>query len=177
MFSWWVYTSKSFQNKNIDTTDACWHISYNIFSDIWLWKLLQQFCETSRGPNFYQNEPRREKVYILTYPLNKDSHRPAHPRSRITVFVVLMKKRFASLSIQNAPSKDSDRTERMHRLVWIFAGGICPKVRFLMLRLKYFIIQFYITKTSLFKYTEILPPKNDNFQIKIPIFFIFLFKT
>ena len=27
-------------------------------------------------------------------------------------------------------------------------------------------IQVYITKTYLFKYTEILPPKNEKFQIK-----------
>ena len=34
-----------------------------------------------------------------------------------------------------------------------------------------------ITKTCLFKNTENLPPKNENFQIKILIFFIFLLKT
>ena len=29
----------------------------------------------------------------------------------------------------------------------------------------------FITKTCLFKYTEILPPKNENFQIKNPDIF------
>ena len=38
---------------------------------------------------------------------------------------------FASLAIQNAPSEDSDQTARMCRLIWIFAGRTCPKVRFL----------------------------------------------
>ena len=33
------------------------------------------------------------------------------------------------------PSADSDQTARMCRLIWIFAGRTCPKVRFLMLRL------------------------------------------
>ena len=42
---------------------------------------------------------------------------------------------FASLGIQNAPSEDSDQTVRMRRLIWIFAGRTCMKVRFLTLRL------------------------------------------
>ena len=42
---------------------------------------------------------------------------------------------FASLAIQNALSEDSDQTARMRRLIWIFAGHTCPKVRFLTLRL------------------------------------------
>ena len=40
-----------------------------------------------------------------------------------------------SLAIQNASSVDSGTTVRMHRLVWIFARRICPRVRFLTLRL------------------------------------------
>ena len=32
-------------------------------------------------------------------------------------------------------SEDSDQTARMRSLIWIFAGRICPKVRFLTLRL------------------------------------------
>ena len=39
-----------------------------------------------------------------------------------------------ALSIQNAPSGDSDQTARRRRLIWIFAGRTCPKVRFLTLR-------------------------------------------
>ena len=42
---------------------------------------------------------------------------------------------FASLTIQNATSEDSDQTARMRRLIWIFAGRTCPEVRFLMSRL------------------------------------------
>ena len=44
---------------------------------------------------------------------------------------------FASLAIQNVRSEDSDQTTRMRRLLWIFAGRTCPKVRFLTLRLKW----------------------------------------
>ena len=37
----------------------------------------------------------------------------------------------ASLVIQNTPSEDSDQTARMRRLIWIFSGCKCKKVRFL----------------------------------------------
>ena len=43
---------------------------------------------------------------------------------------------FAPLAIQNALGEDSDQTARMRSLIWIFAERICPKVRFLTLRLK-----------------------------------------
>ena len=36
---------------------------------------------------------------------------------------------FISLSIQNAPSENSDQTARMRSLIWIFAGRTCPKLR------------------------------------------------
>ena len=39
------------------------------------------------------------------------------------------------LGYQNAASEYSDQTARMRRLIWIFAGRRCPKVRFLTLRL------------------------------------------
>ena len=41
---------------------------------------------------------------------------------------------FASLAMQNVASEDSDQTARMRRLIWIFAGRKCPKVRFLTLQ-------------------------------------------
>ena len=42
----------------------------------------------------------------------------------------------------------------------------------------FFFFFLFITKTCLFKYTEFLPSKNENFEIKILIFFfIFLHKT
>ena len=44
-------------------------------------------------------------------------------------------KKLASLAIQNEPSEDSDLTARMRRLIWIFAGRTCPKVRLLTLQL------------------------------------------
>ena len=40
---------------------------------------------------------------------------------------------FTSLSIQNAHSRDS--YTQMRKLIWIFAGGTCPNVRFLSLQL------------------------------------------
>ena len=40
------------------------------------------------------------------------------------------------LAIQNVPSKDSDQTAWMCRLIWIFTGPICPNVHFQTLWLK-----------------------------------------
>ena len=39
------------------------------------------------------------------------------------------------------------------------------------------LVGYFITKTRLFKYIENFTTKNENFQIKIVIFFIFLLKT
>ena len=39
----------------------------------------------------------------------------------------------ASLAIQNVPNEVSDQTAQMRRLILIFPGCICPKVRFLIL--------------------------------------------
>ena len=36
----------------------------------------------------------------------------------------------ASLTIQNTPSKDSDQTAQMHRLIWIFVGRTCRRYIF-----------------------------------------------
>ena len=43
---------------------------------------------------------------------------------------------FADLAIQNAPSEDSDQTERMRSLIWILTRRTCQIVRFLTLWLK-----------------------------------------
>ena len=58
-------------------------------------------------------------------------------------FIISMNGKIALVAIQNAPSEDSDQTARMRRLIWIFAGRICPvrmracpMVRFLTLRVK-----------------------------------------
>ena len=50
---------------------------------------------------------------------------------------------FASLAVKNRPSEDSDQTARMRRLIRIFAGRTCTRVRFLTLHLLWFLNQFY----------------------------------
>ena len=42
---------------------------------------------------------------------------------------------FASLTIQNAPSEESDQTAQTRRLIWILAGRTCPNAYFLELQL------------------------------------------
>ena len=66
--------------------------------------------------------------------------RPATTQIRLRIRAVWSEsslsawRKFASSAIQNAPSEYPDQTVRMHRLVWIFAGRTCPKVRFLTFR-------------------------------------------
>ena len=42
---------------------------------------------------------------------------------------------FTSLAVRNPPSEDSDQSAQMRRLIWIFAGRTCTRVRFLVVRL------------------------------------------
>ena len=50
----------------------------------------------------------------------EDSNQPVRPYSLIRVLVI--RRIFASLATKNAPSEDSNKTARMRRLIWIFAG-------------------------------------------------------
>ena len=57
----------------------------------------------------------------------ENKNQAADAPSLNSVFIVLMKKKiFTFLTILNAPSR---------RLIWIFDGRTCPKVRFLTLPL------------------------------------------
>ena len=75
----------------------------------------------------------RKRTYMCTH------RRFKSVRAVWSVFVVRMKK-FCSLGFvqYNVPREDSDQPARMRRLIWIFAGRICPKVRFLTFRLNLF---------------------------------------
>ena len=53
-------------------------------------------------------------------------HQP-HASSILTARI----RHFSYLVIQNAPSRDSDQTARMHRLIGIYTGRTCSKARFL----------------------------------------------
>ena len=89
-------------------------------------------CRNKNGCNNENTiQSQYEKTYHLKYTPNEDSNQHAHLRSLIKVFPVHMKKRSA-LAIQN---KASDQTSWMRRLIWIFAGYTCPRVRFLSLQL------------------------------------------
>ena len=68
---------------------------------------------------------------------SEDSDQPGHPPSLIRVLAVRMKK-LGSLATHWAHSKDSDQSERMHRLIWVFAGRICQFAGFVMRRLNCF---------------------------------------
>ena len=59
---------------------------------------------------------------------NEDSDQPGHPPSLIRVK--------ASLSFLHADIEDSDQTERMPRLIWVFAGCTCHFLGFVVGRLK-----------------------------------------
>ena len=71
----------------------------------------------------------KKRTFRHTCP-NEDPSHPAQPRSLIRVFFVHMKRLHLRLS-KKAPSEDSDQTVQMCRLICIFAGRTCAKVRFL----------------------------------------------
>ena len=85
----------------------------------------------------------------------------------------------ASLSIQNALSEDSDQTTRKRRLIWIFAGRTCPKVRFLTLRdicCGYnFIILSDLFWSSDFFQLLFFSKLNVNAQVQLASFLIIFF--
>ena len=58
---------------------------------------------------------------------------PTHPYSLIRTFIVCTHPWLS----KNAPCEDSYQTARMRSLIWIFAGHICPKLRFLTLHISY----------------------------------------
>ena len=90
---------------------------------------------TRVGCNFATvQEPWSQKIYHRTCAPNEGSYHPAHPRSLIRA-LLSTQRNFASLAIQNAPSKDSNQTARTRRRIWIFAGRTCLNIRFLTLRL------------------------------------------
>ena len=59
------------------------------------------------------------------------------------IFYTHRKKAIYIMAIQNAVSEDSDQTARMRKLIWIFAGRACPKIRLLILRLIVLEVFFY----------------------------------
>ena len=73
-----------------------------------------------------RNDKKRMFGHVRPTKTNQPAHSDQSPSCRLK-----------KLCIQNAPSEDSDQTARMRRLIWIFAGCTCTKVRFLMLRMKY----------------------------------------
>ena len=78
----------------------------------------------------------RKRTFLHAH--NEDSDQPAHPRSLIRVFIVRMKE----LCILGYPkctqwrfwSDCANAQADSHRLIWIFTGCTCSKVRFLTLR-------------------------------------------
>ena len=57
-------------------------------------------------------------------------------------------------TIQNVPSKDSDQTARMRRLIWIFAGRKCPNVRFWTFSAQFTKVRFWTFRLNLRRYVS-----------------------
>ena len=65
----------------------------------------------------------------------------------------------------NADNEDSDHAARKHRLIWVFVGRTCQKVRFLTLRLIYIqLIRVFVQHNMgcLHSKSEPLENKNDG---------------
>ena len=70
-------------------------------------KLSDHLNRNMRKLTFWYVRPRKTQIYL---------------RIRAFWSVLFAWRNLASLAIQNAPSKDSDQSARMRRLIWIFAG-------------------------------------------------------
>ena len=97
--------------------------------NIWqsLWQLMYWWQWISTEPRQIQNQHNECAP-------SEDSYQPGHPPSLIRVFAVRLKKAWV-FSYPLSASKDSDRTGRMPRLTWVFAGRTVTLLVFFMLRL------------------------------------------
>ena len=150
----WTHCSLLYRSTKISTERCKWHsfndkCFYHRAILCWAWKkLIVQFLwvlprppwrRTSKGSNIF--------VYncILSYMYNRaasrqnqqcgcapseDSDQPGHPPSLIRVFAV--RSRVAKdPSFLHANSEDFDKTGRMSRLIWVFAGRTVTLLVFL----------------------------------------------
>ena len=98
----------------------------------------------------------------------RDKERSGWPAEAVTPTVLANVEVFVKdrrMALQEVASQFSIRKASAHQIVhekYRYKQGKC---------------QVGITKTRLFKYIDIPPPKTESFQIKILIFFIFLLKT
>ena len=88
---------------------------------------LQLMCQTSHHYYFRRNVRKCTFPHMLLTNTQISLHM-AHSYQSFTW------RNSESLTIQNVASDDFDQTAQMRRLIWIFAGQTCPKVRFLPLR-------------------------------------------
>ena len=75
--------------------------------------------------------------------LGEDFDQPVWSETSLSLY-----RNLGSLATHIAHSKDSTQSAWMHMLIWVFAGGICHFVGFIMLRLNY-IIMLLLTMSML----------------------------
>ena len=115
-------------------------------------------------PCMIQQLERNFRIYLRTRASNKDSDQPAHSHSLIRIYPERI--------LDSPGCKISSCGQR--RLSPVFNRRPCQKVRVFTLQL---ILVFSLRKHAYSNILKIFPPKDENFQIKNLIFFIFLLKT
>ena len=85
------------------------------------WCISDQMSRNVRKDTFLHVRPARTQISLRIRAVWSESS-------------LFARRNVASFLPKNAASEDSDQTARMRRLVWIFAGRTCPRVRFLTLR-------------------------------------------
>ena len=80
--------------------------------------------------------PPHQKTHPWTLAPCEDSDQPAHSHRLIRIFTGVFGIAKDSKFL-HADNEDSNQTARMRRLIWICVGCTCLKVRFHMLRFKY----------------------------------------
>ena len=73
-------------------------------------------------------------------------------------------RKIVSLTIENAPSEDSDQTAQMRRLIWIFAGRTFTKARFLTLRFIFSVFQASSVRTGMWWEHGIITTSGNQSQ-------------
>ena len=87
--------------------------------------------------NNYKIKPAHDKTYKIACAPSEYSDQLGHPPSLIRIFLLSAWRKLGPLATHWTHSKDSDQTERMLTLIWVFTGRTCHFVGFVVRWLKY----------------------------------------
>ena len=143
VFSYWALLPDKIGRKSwISVQAQCYVIVLYIVFILFVYLWLLSWAFTKLGRVRYRYKPQGFFIFKLVWCIwtvtseNVPSDvRPTKTQVSLRIRAVWLESSLSS--IQNVPSEDSTR---MCRLIWIFAVLTCPNVRFLTLRLRWWVI-------------------------------------